>query len=131
MDGIHYLHFIKQKTYDLTPAVVLSIQIGLIYFVLFSLFGGYISSLQGHTVDSVDGGEGLWFINWSKFFGDLRVAHFFGIHSLQIIPLFALATIKFIDNSKTKKAVKTFSFLYLVFILFTLIQGLLGLPFLK
>ena len=123
--------FIKQKTYDLPPAIVLSIKIGLIYFVTFSLFGGYISSLQGHTVGSVDGGEGLWFINWSKGFGDLRVAHFFGIHSLQIIPLFALATIKFIDNSKTKKVVKTFSFLYLVFILFTLIQGLLGLPFLK
>jgi hypothetical protein len=123
--------FIKQKTYALPPALVLSIKIGLIFFVVFSLFGGYISSLQGHTVGSVDGGEGLWFINWSKFFGDLRVAHFFGIHSLQIIPLFAIAKIKFFDNSKAEKAVKIFSFLYLVFILFTVTQGLLGLPFYK
>ena len=122
--------FIKQKTYDLPPAVVLSIQIGLIFFVVFSLFGGYISSLQGHTVDAIDGGKGLWFINWSTHFGDLRVVHFFGIHSLQIIPLFALAISKYFDNSKSIIAVKTFSFAYLFFILFTLGQGLLGLPFL-
>ncbi len=29
-------------------------------------------------------------MNWSKAFGDLRVAHFFGVHSLQAFPLLAL-----------------------------------------
>lgn len=123
--------FIKQKNYDLAPAVALSIKIGLVFFVAFSLFGGYISSLQGHTVGSEDGGNGLWFINWSTFFGDLRVAHFFGIHSLQIIPLFALITNSYFDNSTSIKPVKIFSFIYLTFIVFTMAQGLLGFPFLK
>ncbi len=127
---INYV-FIKQKTYNLRPEIVLSIRIGLIYFVLFSLFGGYISSLQGHTVGSIDGGNGLPFINWSKHFGDLRVAHFFGIHSLQLIPIFAVITSKNLDSFKAILAVKIFSFLYLIFVFCTLIQGLLGLPFFK
>jgi hypothetical protein len=87
------LHSIVSKLYcfcnvfSQPPAIILSIKIGLIYFVIFSLLGGYISSMPGHTVVAIDGGKGLWFINWSTCFGDLRVAHFFGIHGLQIIPL--------------------------------------------
>ncbi len=123
--------FIRQKTYELEPAIVLSIKIGLVFFVVFSLFGGYISSLQGHTIGSTDGGKGLWFLNWSTLFGDLRVAHFFGIHSLQFIPLFAITVTKYIDRPKSILAIKTFSVVYLVFILWTLVQGLIGLPFLK
>jgi hypothetical protein len=123
--------FLRQKTYDIAPVNVLSIKIGLVYFVVFSLFGGYISSLQGHTVGSTDGGKGLWFINWSTHFGDLRIAHFFGMHSLQFIPLFALAISSYFDSLKSLIIVKTFSFLYLLFILWTLAQGLMGLPFIK
>jgi hypothetical protein len=123
--------FIKQKIYDLHPAIVLSIKIGLIYFVAFSLFGGYISSLPGHTVGSLDGGKGLWFLNWSTLFGDLRVAHFFGIHSLQIIPLFAIASVKCFKNEKSMIMVKIFSAIYLIYVLAVLIQGLLELPFME
>ncbi len=123
--------FIQQKKYKLPLPVILSIKIGLVYFVVFSLFGGYISSLQGHTVSAKDGGEGLLFLNWSTFFGDLRVAHFFGIHSLQLIPLFAIVTSKYFDNSKSIVAVKSFSFIYLLLILVTLVQALLRFPFLK
>lgn len=123
--------FIKHKTHNLNPAIAFSIKIGLIFFIVFSLFGGYISSLQGHTIGSTDGGKGLWFLNWSTVFGDLRVAHFFGIHSLQLIPLFALAFSKYFDKSKSILIIKIFSVIYLVFILCTLVQGLLGLPFMK
>ncbi len=123
--------FIKQKKYALKPAEAMSIKLGLVYFVLFSLFGGYISALSGHTIGSSDGGKGLWFLNWNSLFGDLRVAHFFGIHSLQIIPLFAIFANQFLNDARSKKAVKIFASIYLIFILFTLIQGLMGLPFFK
>jgi hypothetical protein len=118
--------FIRQRTYVLPSSMVLSIKLGLIYFTIFSLFGGYISGLKGHTIGGTDEGNGLFFLNWNTTFGDLRVAHFFGIHSLQIIPFFGLLVEKLPLNIK---AVWVFSLVYLGYVLFTMVQGLMGLPF--
>ena len=79
------IRFIKQKTYAISDSFALSIKIGLIMFVFFSFFGGYMSALNSHNVDGEIGKAGLPLLNWSTLFGDLRVAHFFGIHSLQLI----------------------------------------------
>jgi hypothetical protein len=40
----------------------------------------------GHTVGANDGLSGLTFVNWSRNYGDLRVAHFFALHALQVFP---------------------------------------------
>jgi hypothetical protein len=122
--------FFQQRTYPLTHSMVLSIKIALIYFTIFSLFGGYISGLKGHTIGGIDEGKGLFFLNWNTVYGDLRVAHFFGIHSLQIIPLMGILVGKFSTHPRFSLiTVWLFSIVYLGFILFTLFQGLRGLPF--
>ncbi len=123
--------FIKQKTYDLSPVMVLSIKIGLIYFITFSLFGGYVSSQQRHTVGAADGSRGLWFLNWSRLYGDLRVAHFFGIHALQIIPLFGLLISSRYNTLKATKVIWVFSIVYLSFVSLTMFQALAGMPFFR
>ncbi len=123
--------FIKQKEYKLNSDIVLGLKIGLVVFVLFSLFGGYISSLNGHTIGSVDCGEGLWILNWSTNYGDLRVAHFFGIHSLQIIPVFAIIISKFTQGLRAIVSIRLLSLIHLLFVLITLYQGLLGIPFMR
>lgn len=75
----------------LPPALVWGVRLGLLMLVLGSLEGVRIVANGGHTVGAADGGSGLPFVNWSTGHGDLRVAHFFAIHALQIFPLAGMA----------------------------------------
>jgi hypothetical protein len=52
------------------------------------IFGGYMSGQGSHWVggDLTDA-TGLPFFHWSTTGGDLRVAHFFGLHIMQALPV--------------------------------------------
>lgn len=121
--------FIRQKTYAIPPAFALSIKIGLVLFVLFSFFGWTLSVFNQHSYGGADGGAGLPFLNWSTVHGDLRVGHFFGMHSLQVIPVFGYFISKKSRIDSPKTHVWVFSIAYFVFILFTIRQALNGQPF--
>ncbi|WP_247236268.1 hypothetical protein [Telluribacter sp. SYSU D00476] len=63
------------------------VRLGLLLFLIGSAEGIYMSNQPGHTVGAADGGAGLTFLNWSTQYGDLRVAHFIGLHGLQVLML--------------------------------------------
>lgn len=84
---IGYLFF-RARPADVSPAYLWGIRLGILLFVIFAFEGFMMASRLRHTVGSPDGGPGLPVVNWSTRYGDLRVAHFFGMHSLQLLPLF-------------------------------------------
>ncbi len=122
---IAFLYF--RSEIDLPRSIVWGMRLGLIVFLAGSFEGGYMSAQIGHAVGVADGGSGLPLVNWSTTGGDLRVAHFLGLHAFQAIPLFAY----FLERSKVKISMPlTVGFAFIYFSVFTLVfvQALLGRP---
>jgi hypothetical protein len=79
---------VRHPAKGLRPDFVAALAIGLVLtFLLGGGLGGYMSAQTGHSVGA-QGGH-LPFFGWNRSGGDLRIAHFLGIHAEQAIPLLA------------------------------------------
>ena len=116
------ISFFKQKQFSIPDAYVWGIRLGILFFLFFSLEGGMMLGYMKHTVGGPDGSPGLPLVNWSTQYGDLRIAHFIGIHSLQVLPLFGYYI------SKTKRQTIIFSVFYFLIVAALFFQAMKGIP---
>ena len=95
-------------------------------FLMTGPTSGQLADFQGiagaHTVGAADGGPGLPLFGWSTVAGDLRIPHFFGLHALQALPLFALV----LKSRASRLSVDLFGIGYLVVIALLTAQALGG-----
>ena len=120
---IGYL-FMVQRPAGLSASYLWAIRLGIVVFVLFSFQGFMMAGRLAHTVGAPDGGPGLPVLNWSTRYGDLRIAHFFGMHALQLIPLFGYYV------ARRPRHVILASAIYFILLTGLLMQALAGKPLL-
>lgn len=123
--GYIALKFFQGSFPELPAHYLWAIRLGLILFVIFSLEGFVMGSRMSHTIGGPDGGSGLPFLNWSRQFGDPRVAHFIGMHALQVLPILSFYLLK--DLRLTIGV----AIAYAMVAFYVLIQAFQGIPFLK
>lgn len=80
-----------------------------------------------HTVGAPDGGPGLPGTGWSVEHGDIRVAHFIGLHAMQFLPLLAYGfTRRGWQDRRRVRTVLSFAASYFTMYLLLLWQALRG-----
>ncbi len=129
--GALLIAFWTQPT-GLPPLLLWGIRLGLLGFLLGSAVGPQMIANMAHTVGAPDGGPGLPFVNWSTVAGDLRVAHFLGLHALQVFPLVAAALLRLAPSGSqwTNGALAGFIVCYTGLAVWTYLHALAGQPLL-
>lgn len=116
-----------------SSALRLGVSAGLIFtFILTVVFAATMGENGAHGVGTPDPGDaGLAILGWSRTAGDLRVAHFFGTHAMQALPLAALAAAALWRERRAFLATAAFSVVYVALAVFAFLQALNGEPFLS
>ncbi len=109
----------------------LAVGLGLIAtFVFGGGFGGYLSSQMGHWVGGTQSdANGLWLVHWSRDGGDLRVAHFFGMHAMQVLPVVGASASRWLSRRGGVALVVAAAVVYALATTFTFVQAIEGIPF--
>jgi hypothetical protein len=115
----------------LDPVVRSSLAIGLsLTFCLTLVTAGYMSGQLSHNVGAANTSQpGLLILAWSRTNGDLRVAHFFATHAMHFIPAVGFVSSWILPTSLGRMTVLGASVLYTAFVVFTLVDAIMGQPF--
>jgi len=120
---------LKYADQRLDPAMRWMIGASLVLsFVLTIIAAGTLSSGTSHHIGTVQTGAQLPILGWSREVGDLRIAHFFGLHAMHVLPLLAIPALGMKTPINRKRVVMLISILYVAFVVFVFVQALFGMP---
>lgn len=129
--GLLGLWIARAKDFAHGPVLQRGLALGLLLgWALGTLTGGYVSAQTGHSVGGTPGiAAGLPIVQWARDGGDLRVAHFFGLHAMQALPLVAWAAAHLRATRTGLHITHASAVACVVLTAFTFIQALRGQPF--
>ena len=90
------VRFLRERSIE--PDLVAAVRVGLGLTLVGMAVGFVMVGIGSHSVGVPDGGPGLPLIGWSTTGGDLRIAHFVGLHALQLLPLLVAALARFVPS---------------------------------
>jgi hypothetical protein len=117
----------------LAPAYLWSLRLGMFVFFVASFEGWLMVARDGHAVGAPADSAGRTLLNWSLTGGDLRIAHFIGLHSLQVLPFTGYVATQWtgLSTRGSLTVVGVVAALYGGLTGVTFVQAMLGLPMLS
>ena len=127
------LIYFSKGNFHIARPYLWGIRSGLAIFLIASAIGGVMVAHKSHAVGVDDGGPGLPVVNWSTQGGDLRVAHFLGLHALQLMPIigFLISMRTGWTTSRKTTLVVAVSAAYVVLVGFLFWRAMDGVPVLR
>lgn len=122
---------LKARDATAVPGLRFAVGLGLIVGVILgSVSGMYMSSQAGHWVGGVQNdADGSFLFGWSRTGGDLRVAHFIGLHAMQGIPLIGWLATRYVPG-RARNIVIAATVVWTIATAAVFVQALLGKPLL-
>lgn len=91
-----------RRQFEVAPAFAWGIRLGLLLFVLGSFEGGAMNVLSGGVTGS---GPTLPLLRWNLG-GDFRIAHFIGLHAIEVLPLVGFAAARAEQRGSLERPVR-------------------------
>ena len=105
---ILFLWILRRDTPSPRAGYLWGVRLGVALFIIATVSPGFLMvANSGHSFPGPDGGPGLPFVNWSVEIGDLRTAHFFGMHAMQALPLLGFVLDRTVGGSQASELIPT------------------------